>query len=125
MKCSSASTAFKLVEKLDQKGYIKKGDGPRAIKVINKGRADKAERRAERYKNLLMDLNDDLNVVEAREQILKEALEKIVRLGLGEGLGGGYKYKEEHHAKALSIAGTALTTLYPKEEEHGSAKTNL
>ena len=58
-----------------------------------------------------MDLNDDLNVVEAREQILKEALEKIVRLGLGEGLGGGYKYKEEHHAKALSIAGTALTTL--------------
>lgn len=40
MNCSSASTAFKLVEKLAQKGYIEKGDGPRAIKVLNKEGVD-------------------------------------------------------------------------------------
>lgn len=71
--------------------------------AAEKERADRMERRAERYKNLFLNLNDDLNTVEAREQKLREAMEWAMKYIDGESYTTAYSLLE--------------STLYPKEEE--------
>ncbi|MFF3923123.1 hypothetical protein [Paenibacillus lactis] len=78
--------------------------------AAEKERADKAEQHN-------VELCKQILETEAREQKLKEALEKIKLLGWSVCFGGGYEYGGEHHAEALSIAGTVLASLYPKEGE--------
>ncbi|GGH17156.1 hypothetical protein [Paenibacillus segetis] len=59
LKLSSSSTAFKIVEQLVRKGFIKKGSGPREIQIV--GYEDVRDKQITRLQQQLKSVNEAID----------------------------------------------------------------